>query len=109
MISYLRSYSNVWAFRKRYKIYKKALEQCEEIEKAIIFGSRAMGNYKNGSDVDIAVLGELISNNTILKLNDYLNEIYPLPYFFDIINYNSITNENLKKHIDIEGKIIYTK
>ncbi|WP_455814903.1 nucleotidyltransferase family protein [Clostridium butyricum] len=85
---------------------KKALEQCEEIEKAIIFGSRAMGNYKNGSDVDIAVLGELISNNTILKLNDYLNEIYPLPYFFDIINYNSITNENLKKHIDIEGKII---
>ncbi|ENZ35531.1 hypothetical protein HMPREF1084_00112 [Clostridium butyricum 60E.3] len=88
---------------------KKALEQCEEIEKAIIFGSRAMGNYKNGSDVDIAVLGELISNNTILKLNDYLNEIYPLPYFFDIINYNSITNENLKKNIDIEGKIIYTK
>ena len=88
---------------------KKALEQCEEIEKAIIFGSRAMGNYKNGSDVDIAVLGELISNNTILKLNDYLNDIYPLPYFFDIINYNSITNENLKKHIDIEGKIIYTK
>lgn len=88
---------------------KKALEQCEEIEKAIIFGSRAMGNYKNGSDVDIAVLGELISNNTILKLNDYLNEIYPLPYFFDIINYNSITNENLKKHIDIEGKIIYKK
>lgn len=88
---------------------KKALEQCEEIEKAIIFGSRAMGNYKNGSDVDIVVLGELISNNTILKLNDYLNEIYPLPYFFDIINYNSITNENLKKHIDIEGKIIYKK
>lgn len=42
-------------------------------------------------------------------LKDYLNEIYPLPYFFDIINYNSITNENLKKHIDIEGKIIYTK
>ena len=35
---------------------KKALEQCEEIEKAIIFGSRAMGNYKNGSDVDIVVL-----------------------------------------------------
>ncbi|GEQ20486.1 hypothetical protein CBU02nite_09920 [Clostridium butyricum] len=42
-------------------------------------------------------------------LKDYLNEIYPLPYFFDIINYNSITNENLKKHIDIEGEIIYTK
>ena len=34
----------------------KALEQHDEIEKAIIFGSRAMGNYKKGSDVDIACL-----------------------------------------------------
>ena len=33
----------------------KALEQHDEIEKAIIFGSRAMGNYKKGSDVDIDV------------------------------------------------------
>ena len=36
----------------------KALEQHDEIEKAVIFGSRAMGNYKKGSDVDIAIIGE---------------------------------------------------
>ena len=87
----------------------KAMKQFNEIEKAIVFGSRAMGNYKKGSDVDIAIIGEGIDSNTIYKLDDYLNEVYPLPYFFDILQYNSIANENLKNHIDNEGKIIYEK
>ena len=87
----------------------KALEQHDEIEKAVIFGSRAMGNYKKGSDVDIAIVGENVSSSIIYKLEDCLNEVYPLPYFFDIIQYNKLTNENLIKHIDTQGKIIYTK
>ena len=87
----------------------KAMKQFNEIEKAIVFGSRAMGNYKKGSDVDIAIIGEGIDSNTIYKLDDYLNEVYPLPYFFDILQYNSIANENLKNHIDNEGKIIYER
>lgn len=49
----------------------KQLNYCfskfEEIEKSIVFGSRAMGNYKNGSDVDIALIGEKIEHKTILK------------------------------------------
>lgn len=88
---------------------QKAFENFEEIEKAVVFGSRAMGNYKKGSDVDIAIIGENITNKTLFKLDDYLNEVYPLPYFFDIINYQVISNEKLKEHIDNEGKIIYTK
>lgn len=88
---------------------QKALNSFDEIEKAIVFGSRAMGNYKKGSDVDIAIIGEKITNKTLFRLDDYLNEVYPLPYFFDIINYNVISNEKLKVHIDNEGKIIYEK
>lgn len=38
----------------------KAMNQFKEIESAILFGSRAMGNYKKGSDIDIAVCGEKI-------------------------------------------------
>lgn len=87
----------------------KALEQHIEIEKAIIFGSRAMGNYKKGSDVDIAIIGKNVNRSIIYKLEDCLNEVYPLPYFFDIIQYNEITNEKLINHINNEGKIIYTK
>ena len=85
----------------------KAMKKFNEIEKAIVFGSRAIGNYKKGSDVDIAIIGDGIDSKTVYKLDDYLNEVYPLPYFFDILQYNCITNENLKKHIDNEGKIIY--
>ncbi len=87
----------------------KAFKSIEEIDKVIIFGSRAMGNYKKGSDIDIAVFGEDVSFDTIFRLDDLLSEEYPLPYFFDILDYNEINNEKLKKHIDEEGKVIYKK
>lgn len=87
----------------------KALKECEEVEKAIVFGSRAMGNYKKGSDIDIAIIGRNVTNKTIFKLDDYLNEVYPLPYFFDVIDYYSVKNKKLIEHIDKEGKLIYIK
>ncbi|MGL5086334.1 MAG: nucleotidyltransferase domain-containing protein [Clostridium sp.] len=88
---------------------KKALKKFEEIEQAVIFGSRAMGNYKKGADIDIAIIGKDVTKKTIFELDDYLNEEYPLPYFFDILKYESISNEKLKKHIDTKGLILYSK
>lgn len=87
---------------------REALTKIESIEKAIVFGSRAMGNYKKGSDIDIALFGD-VENKELYKVEDDLNEVYPLPYFFDILIYNKILNENLKNHIDEEGKVIYEK
>jgi len=87
----------------------RALKQFDEIERSVIFGSRAMGNYKKGSDVDIAIIGKDVSSNTLFKVHELLNEEYPLPYFFDILNYHEITNEQLKAHIDAEGKEVYRK
>jgi len=85
----------------------KALANYPEIEEAIIFGSRAIGNYKKGSDIDIALKGKNLTYQTLISLNDDLNEEYPLPYFFDVINYHEISNEELKSHIDKVGVIIY--
>lgn len=87
----------------------KALQQFPEIERAKIYGSRALGNYKNGSDVDLAIIGKRVSRQTILRLNDVLNEVYPLPYMFDLVHYDLLNNENLKKHIDQFGEEIYHK
>ncbi|MGL4873590.1 MAG: nucleotidyltransferase family protein [Clostridium sp.] len=87
---------------------KKSLYEVEGVEKAVIFGSRAIGNYKKGSDIDIALIGK-IEDKELYKIEDTLNEVYPLPYFFDILDYSKIKNENLKKHIDEEGKVIYDK
>lgn len=82
---------------------KKAIEDFPEVEKAKIFGSRAIGNYKKGSDVDIALFGKGITDKTIAGLSDLLNEEYPLPYFFDVIHYEGINNTRLIEHIDELG------
>lgn len=86
-----------------------ALKQFPEIERAIIFGSRAMGNHQPGSDVDLAVLGENIADTTVLRLRHLLNEELPLPYFFDVAHYEKIKNEKLKKHIDEKGKEMFSQ
>jgi uncharacterized protein len=87
----------------------KALNSFEEVERGVLFGSRAMGNYKKGSDVDLAIIGEKVSDRVIYNLDELLNEVYPLPYFFDILHYEKINNEKLKEHINIVGKELYRK
>lgn len=78
------------------------------ITEAIMFGSRAMGNYKKGSDVDIALKGK-IDFTLLAKINALLNEELPLPYFFDLVAYDDIDNEELKQHIDEHGRVFYTR
>lgn len=80
-----------------------------EVEEARIFGSRALGNFKKGSDIDIAIIGEDISSNTIISLTNKLDELGNTPYFFDVINYHTISNKELQKHIDQYGIPIYMK
>ena len=83
-----------------------AVSEFPEIQKAVVFGSRAKGNYKKGSDIDIAIFGEDISFSTIASLHDRLEEESPMPYFFDIVDYTHSTHQELKEHIDRVGKII---
>lgn len=87
----------------------EALSKFPEVEKAMIFGSRAMGNYKKGSDIDLVIVGDKITNNILTDIYDYLSEVCPIPYFFDLLHYEEISNEKLKKHINDYGKVIYEK
>jgi predicted nucleotidyltransferase len=64
------------------------LQQQPQVESAVIFGSRAKGNYKNGSDVDIALRGDLVNLQVISQISYLLNEETFMPYKFDIVNYN---------------------
>jgi uncharacterized protein len=83
--------------------------QIPEIEQASIFGSRAKGNFKNGSDVDIALFGKQLSFMIIARINSFLNEETSMPYKFDVLNYETITNKELKEHIERVGAVIYSK
>ena len=85
------------------------LAQFPEVSKAILFGSRAKGNFKKASDIDLSIKGQALNNTIIAKINLILNEETSLPYFFDVIHYESLKNIQLKEHIDRVGIVIYTK
>jgi hypothetical protein len=67
-----------------------------------------MGTYRNGSDIDITLLGENLSNQTIFGIQDEIEELY-LPYSFDISIFDRIDNEDLIDHIRRVGKVFYEK
>ena len=77
------------------------------IQEVHIFGSRAKGNFKNGSDVDLSIKGEQITFEEINQLDNELNEISNLPYRFDIVHYEKTQSAELKEHIDRVGKVIF--
>ncbi|MDL4839116.1 HI0074 family nucleotidyltransferase substrate-binding subunit [Aquibacillus sp. LR5S19] len=75
------------------------------IEKVILFGSRARGDYKITSDIDLAIIFRT-DNEKIYKIIDDLSE-KNIIHTLDIIDYNKINNQKLKNYIDNEGKIIF--
>ncbi len=83
-----------------------SLKKYPNLAEAILFGSRAIGRQKKGSDVDIAVKGVDIPTS---QISHELNSDSPLPYYFDILDYNSLENKQLKDHIDRVGIVIYRK
>lgn len=87
----------------------RVLQDFPGIEEALIFGSRAKGSYKKGSDIDIAVKGSGINHEVVAALSFQLNEETTLPYFFDIIHYEEISEQELLAHIDRVGKYIYLR
>ena len=77
----------------------------EDIEKVVIYGSRAKGNYRNGSDIDFAVWSD---KEPPLSIALELDEL-PTPYMFDVTNYKTLTNDKLKNSIDNDGKLFYQR
>ena len=78
----------------------KNILKSNNISNGVIFGSRAKGNYKPGSDVDLAIDGDA------RKISYYLNEESKMAYFFDVVNINNIKNNNLLEHIKRVGILL---
>ena len=72
-----------------------------------MFGSRAMGNEKPGSDVDLAISGLKVTSELVGKIHSYLEEETLFPYFFDCLHFETLTNPDLRNHILKYGKILY--
>jgi len=79
-----------------------------EVEKVVLYGSRAKGNYKNGSDIDLTLFGVTLDLSICYRIEDEIDDLL-LPYTFDISIYHQISNENLIEHIDRVGVVFYEK
>lgn len=81
----------------------------KEVESALIFGSRAKGTFKKGSDIDLALKGSELHHKIIKEISIQLNEYIPIPFFVDVIDYSHLKKKELKKHIEVFGKLIYKR
>ncbi|MEY4588347.1 MAG: hypothetical protein RL497_423 [Pseudomonadota bacterium] len=81
------------------------IAQHSHIQWAKIYGSRAIGNYQKGSDIDIAFGGPVDNSAALLGALDAL----PTPYLFDVTHYETLHHTELKAHIDRIGVLIYER
>lgn len=79
-----------------------------EIEKVVLYGSRAMGNYRSGSDIDLAVFSNKMDFNKLLEIERKLDKL-DLAYMIDLLVFQKLVNEELKSHILHLGKLFYKK
>ena len=93
---------------KQLNIIIEVLMAYSFIDEAVLFGSRATGNFKSTSDIDIALKGSM-GDDQLAKVKQELQEEVMIPLFFDLVNYCEISNEALIREIDEKGIIIYKK
>lgn len=89
-------------------IIRSVLSHNPRIRSALLFGSRAKGTFRRGSDVDLALIGDGLSREDILDTSLALNEETPLPYRFDVVDRGRIESQELAEHIDRIGQKLYS-
>jgi len=85
-----------------------ALASHPRVEKAVLYGSRAKGNYRNGSDIDLTLFGEELGYsemmNIAMELDDQL-----LPYTIDLSIFEKLDHAELREHIERGGQVFYER
>jgi uncharacterized protein len=81
---------------------REIIRKIPTIEKVVIFGSRAKGSARPGSDIDLALMGDHITMNELIKMGRMLDDL-DLPNTFDLVIYKFIKNPDLKEQIDKVG------
>ena len=82
--------------------------QYPAVEKVVLYGSRAKGNYKNGSDIDLTMIGNTLDLTTQFRIENDIDDLL-LPYGIDLSIISHIGNPDLIDHINKVGQIFYDK
>lgn len=79
-----------------------------EVERAVLYGSRAKGNYKPGSDVDLTLVGAELTPKILGKIERDFDD-GPLPYRFDLSIFSQITQADILEDIQRVGVVFYER
>lgn len=78
------------------------------IDSVLLYGSRAKGNYRAGSDIDLTIKGSEIPFDELMQIENEIDDLM-LPYTVDLSQYRQLENTGLIAHIDRVGVAIYNK
>ena len=79
-----------------------------QVDKAVIYGSRAKGNQKNGSDIDLTLHGKELTLNILYKIMEDIDELM-LPYTIDLSIFHELSDPDFIDHIQRMGILFYEK
>jgi len=78
------------------------------IDRAVLYGSRAKGNFKPGSDIDLALFGDSLTSRELGIIDEELDDLL-LPYQIDLSIFNQVDHAKLREHIERVGVIFYQR
>ena len=87
---------------------REVFSRFPEVEKAVLYGSRAKGNAQPGSDIDLTLFGSRLDERIVGQIDDAVDDLL-LPYRFDLSVFARITNSDLIEHIRRVGIVLYEK
>lgn len=79
-----------------------------QIKTVLLYGSRAKGTFRNGSDIDLSIKNSQLSHNDLISLELALDDLMT-PYSFDVSILEKIENDALVEHIERAGRVFYER
>ena len=86
----------------------RIFERYAGLEKVIVYGSRAKGTYKTGSDIDLTLVGEALTLDDMMNIKRDLDDS-SLPYMVDVSLFHQLDNQSLRDHIQRVGVVFYDR
>ena len=89
-------------------VIRQILADFPAVEKAILYGSRAKGNYQHGSDIDLTLIGDHLDFRTLGEIASRLEES-TIPYMVDLSLWHRLNHAGLQEHIERVGVVFYQR
>jgi uncharacterized protein len=86
----------------------QVFDRFPEVEKALLYGSRAKGNHRPGSDIDLTLLGSALTRQLCGSIAEALDELL-LPYTIDLSLFAELKHPELEAHIQRVGQVFYER